>query len=116
MRKELILWSCFSTLAACGPASSPPPQKQTAELVMAMRPGPTTWFVGPDGDAAGFDRELVELFALDVGLPLRIVPVDSALQLLEGLASGAVQIGAGGLIRPPGTDSEGARRDSNPAC
>ena len=107
MRKELILWSCFSTLAACGPASSPPPQKQTAELVMAMRPGPTTWFVGPDGDAAGFDRELVELFALDVGLPLRIVPADSALQLLEGLASGAVQIGAGGLIRPPGTDSEG---------
>ena len=73
---------------------------------MAMRPGPTTWFVGPDGDAAGFDRELVELFAREVGLPLRIVPADSALQLLEGLASGAIQIGAGGLIRPPGTGSE----------
>ncbi len=73
---------------------------------MAMRPGPTTWFVGPDGDAAGFDRELVGLFAREVGLPLRIVPADSALQLLEGLASGEIQIGAGGLIRPPGTGSE----------
>jgi len=47
---------------------------------MAMRPGPTTWFVGPDGDAAGFDRELVGLFAREVGLPLRIVPADSAVR------------------------------------
>jgi membrane-bound lytic murein transglycosylase F len=109
LRNALVLWSCFSALAACGPASSPPPpQKQVAELVMAMRPGPTTWFVGPDGDAAGFDRELVGLFAREVGLPLRIVPADSALQLLEGLASGAIQIGAGGLIRPPGAGSEGS--------
>ena len=106
MRKDFILWSCFSTLAACGPASSPPPQKQVAELVMAMRPGPTTWFVGPDGDAAGFDRELAALFAREVGLPLRIVPAESALQLLKGLASGEIQIGAGGLIRPPGNGSE----------
>jgi membrane-bound lytic murein transglycosylase F len=93
-------------LAACGPAPSPPPQKQAEELVMAMRPGPTTWFVGPDGDAAGFDRELAALFAREVGLPLRIVPAESALQLLKGLASGEIQIGAGGLIRPPGNGSE----------
>jgi membrane-bound lytic murein transglycosylase F len=66
---------------------------------MVMRPGPTTWFVGPDGDAAGFDRELAGLFARDIGLPLRIVPVDSAIQLLEKTASGEAQIAAGGLIR-----------------
>ncbi|TMG85420.1 MAG: membrane-bound lytic murein transglycosylase MltF [Betaproteobacteria bacterium] len=73
---------------------------------MAMRPGPTTWFVGPDGDAAGFDRELVALFAREVGLPLRIVPADSALQLFKGIASGEVQIGAGGLIRPASAANE----------
>ena len=73
---------------------------------MAMRPGPTTWFVGPDGDAAGFDRELVALFAREIGLPLRIVPADSALQLFKGIASGEVQIGAGGLIRPASAANE----------
>ena len=73
---------------------------------MAMRPSPTTWFVGPDGDAAGFDRELVALFAREVGLPLRIVPADSALQLFKGIASGEVQIGAGGLIRPASAANE----------
>ena len=73
---------------------------------MAMRPGPTTWFVGPDGDAAGFDRELATLFARELGLPLRIVPADSALQLLEKIASGEAQIGAGGLFRPANTGVE----------
>ncbi len=89
----------MGALAACGPSPLPPPQKQAQELVMAMRPGPTTWFVGPDGDAAGFDRELATLFAREVGLPLRIVPADNALQLLEKTVSGEAQIGAGGLFR-----------------
>lgn len=73
---------------------------------MAMRPGPTTWFVGPDGDAAGLDRELAGLFAHDIGRPLRIVPVDSALELLEMIASGEAQLGAGGLIRSADAGSE----------
>jgi peptidoglycan lytic transglycosylase F len=68
-----------------------------------MRPGPTTWFVGPKGDAAGLDRDLAELFASQLGLPLRVVSVDSPSQLIASVASGEAQIGAGGLY-PPSPD------------
>ena len=38
-----------------------------------MRPGPTTWFTGADGDAAGLDRDLAELFAAEIGIALKVV-------------------------------------------
>jgi membrane-bound lytic murein transglycosylase F len=89
-------------LAACGPAPPPPPQEhaKAQELVIAMRPGPTTWFTGPDGDAAGFDRDLAELFARELGLVLRVIPVANPSQLIATTASGEAHIGAGGLYRP----------------
>ena len=87
-------------LVACGPAPSPPPQKQTRELFVAMRPGPTTWFVGPDGDAAGLDRELAELFAKEHGLALVVTPADNPAQLVAEASHNEAQIAAGGLYRP----------------
>jgi membrane-bound lytic murein transglycosylase F len=65
-----------------------------------MRPGPTTWFVGPKGDAVGLDRDMAELFARQLGLPLRVISVDSPPQLIAAIASGEAQIGAGGLYQP----------------
>ena len=97
-------------LVACGPAPSPPPQKQTQELLVAMRPGPTTWFVGPDGDAAGLDRELAELFARERGLTLVVTPADNPAQLITDGSHGDAQIAAGGLYRSVG----GANSPSGP--
>src|ERR1700681_1612967 len=65
LRNQCILWSCVGALAACARAPEPPPPKAAPTLVIAMRPGPTTWFTGPDGDAAGLDRDLADLFAAD---------------------------------------------------
>ena len=87
-------------LVACGPVPSPPPQKQTLELFIAMRPGPTTWFAGPDGDAAGLDRELAELFAKEHELTLVVTPTDNPAQLISDTWHGNARIAAGGLYRP----------------
>jgi peptidoglycan lytic transglycosylase F len=109
LRKQVLVWGCLGALTACGPPPSPPQQQQKAqEITIAMRPGPTTWFTGPDGDAAGFDRELAELFARDIGLRLRVVRADNPRQLLEKTASGEAQIGAGGLYRTPTGGADGA--------
>jgi membrane-bound lytic murein transglycosylase F len=87
-------------LAACGPAPVPPPQEQEQALVMAMRPGPTTWFTGPDGDAAGLDRDLAELFAKELGLTLKVISLANPSQVISATASDIAHIGAGGLYRP----------------
>lgn len=100
MQPKLILVSCIGALAACGPAPTPPPAKPPAELVMALQPGPSTWFTGADGDAAGLDRDLAQLFARELGLTLRILAVASPTQLIAVTASGEARIGAGGVYRP----------------
>src|SRR5437667_7999840 len=101
----LILWSCIGALTACGPSPPvPAPQEQVQELVIAMRPGPTTWFVGPQGLAAGLDRDLADLFARELGLALRVISVDSPSQLIAAIAKGEALIGAGGLYQPAPDD------------
>jgi membrane-bound lytic murein transglycosylase F len=102
LRQKFILWSCIGTLAACGPAPAPPPATQAPMLVMAMRPGPTTWFTGTEGAAAGLDRDLADLFAAELGLALKVVTVADAAQLIAATASGEASIGAGGLYRSAG--------------
>ena len=67
---------------------------------MALRPGPTTWVDGPDGDAAGLDRDLVELFAREAGLMLKVVSVANPAQFVAAAASGEAAIGAGGFYQP----------------
>ena len=105
---RFILWSCIGALTACGPSPPEPAlQKQAQELVIAMRPGPTTWFVGPEGVAAGLDRDLADLFAKELGLPLRVISVENPWQLIAETSNGEAHIGAGGLYRPANSSSTG---------
>jgi len=100
LRRKFILWSCIGALACCGPAPVPPPPKQAPLLVVAMRPGPTTWFSGADGEATGLDRDLAELFAAELGLALKVMPVANPAQLVAAIASGEAHLGAGGFYQP----------------
>jgi membrane-bound lytic murein transglycosylase F len=101
-------------LTGCQPESLPPPAKDE-KLVVAVRPGPTSWFPGPDGQPSGFDHDLLKRFADEHKLKLEIVEVGSAAALLAKVAAGEVHIGAGGLYRPPAgvtrdaTDSDRSR-------
>ena len=64
MLKRRILQCCIAgvvAVAACGPSPTPPPQPAN-ELVVLLRPGPATWFVGPDAQSAGFDYDLLQPF------------------------------------------------------
>lgn len=112
MRSRLILWSCICAVTACGPPvppPTPPPEKKAPqELVIALPPGPTTWFAGAKGDAAGLDRDLADLFAKALGLSLRVIAVDSPAQLIAAIVSGEAHIGAGGLYGPLGMDDGAA--------
>src|SRR5271166_5217557 len=98
--RKFILWSCIGALAACGPAPAPPQPKQRPMRVVAMRPGPTTWLSSADGDATGLDRDLAELFAAQIGLALKVLPVASPAQLIAAIESGEAQVGAGSFYKP----------------
>src|SRR6266542_3078812 len=104
---RFILWCCIGALTACGPLPPPVPQKQAQELVIAMRPGPTTWFVGPEGAAAGLDRDLADLFAKELGLALRVISVENPWQLIDETSNGEAHIGAGGLYQPVNSSGAG---------
>src|SRR5262245_56837638 len=74
-------------LFACGPQPLPPPERKK-ELVVAVRPGPASWFPGTDGTPSGFDHDLLTRFAREQNLPLRVVIVESAAALLAQVAAG----------------------------
>ncbi|MGA8033229.1 MAG: membrane-bound lytic murein transglycosylase MltF [Casimicrobiaceae bacterium] len=77
------------------PPPAPPPQ---AGLSVVVRPGPTTWFTGPNGHATGFDHDLLTRFAREHGLALKVTFADDAASLMDSVANGDAQLGAGGLF------------------
>src|SRR5947207_10652993 len=88
----------LTLLSACEP--SPPPARQHAdEIVAAVRPGPASWFPGPDGQPSGFDHDLLVRFAREQSRPLKIVIVRSASELLDKVLTGEADIGIGGLFQ-----------------
>jgi membrane-bound lytic murein transglycosylase F len=100
LSKRIFLWIALIAVSACGPEPSPPQQKSPHELVVAIRPGPTTWFLNADGDPAGFDRDLAALFAKEHDLMLRVIASDNPVQALSDPARGEADIAAGGLFGP----------------
>jgi len=91
-------------LAGCGPEPAPPPSPEGNALVVVVRPGPTTWFAGPNGAPSGLDHDLLERFAREQKLPLVVVVADSATTLMSKVSRGEAHIGAGGLFQMPPED------------
>ena len=91
-----------SAVAGCGPAPEPPTTLLDTRLIVAVRPGPTTWFPGPQGLPTGFDHDLIARYAEERKLPLTVIEVDSAATLIAKVATGEVHVGVGGLY-PPST-------------
>jgi membrane-bound lytic murein transglycosylase F len=102
--KPRILQSCIAgvlAVAACGPAPTPPPPPAT-DLIALLRPGPATWFVGPDSKSAGFDYDLAHLFAQRHNLVLKVVAASNPGAKLADGDSGA-RVAAGATYRPDET-------------
>jgi membrane-bound lytic murein transglycosylase F len=85
-------------VAGCSPPPPPPPE-ESHEIIVLVRPGPTTWFAGEHGEQSGFDHDLLTRFAHEQGLKLRTLTVTSTATLLEHIASGKAHVGAGGLFQ-----------------
>src|SRR6266496_3495321 len=90
----------LTLLSACEPSHPPSPARQHAnEIVAAVRPGPASWFPGPDGQPSGFDHDLLIRFAREQSRPLRIITVRSASELLAKVVTAEADIGIGGLLQ-----------------
>ena len=100
---------CWRSAAANSPRCRPRPAKPGITVV--VRPGPATWFIGPNGQATGFDHDLLTRFARERGVPLNVVFADGAAALLRKIGSGEAQLGAGGLFQAASTASDERRVD-----
>src|SRR5438105_1146685 len=105
-----LLAGALALLSSCGPPPAPTKQ-HSDEIVVAVRPGPASWFPGPNGEPSGFDHDLLIRFANEQSRALRIVIVPSASELLAKIAAGEADIGVGGLFQAaPAKDDLGATR------
>jgi membrane-bound lytic murein transglycosylase F len=101
LNSRRILQGCIVgvlAVTACGP-SPPPAPPSSNELVVLLRPGPATWFVGPDTQGSGFDYDLIQLFARKHGLVVKVVAASNPGARLAAGDSGA-SLAAGALFRP----------------
>ncbi len=58
------------------------------ELVVLTRNSPTTRYLDADGNFIGLEHDLVEMFARDLGVPVRYLEVDSYSDVLPQLERG----------------------------
>lgn len=80
---------------------APPRLTGATELVVVTRNSPTTRFQDADGNFVGLENDLVELFAQDLGLPVRYVEADSYREVLPTLLRGGAHFAAAGLAVTP---------------
>ena len=96
---RLAALALAAIVAACGVSELPSPE-EAQTLVVAVRPGPASWFPGPDGTIQGIDHDLIERFAREKDVPLTVVTVSDAGALIERVVAGEAHVGIGGLFRP----------------
>jgi membrane-bound lytic murein transglycosylase F len=108
-RRSLIGFAGLALLAFAGcEQSSPPPPPGKPGIHVIVRPGPSTWFTAPNGEAIGFDHDLLTRFARERGVPLNVTFVDGAAGLLSRLGRGEAQLGVGGLFQAASAGDETA--------
>lgn len=96
MRGLALIGFCL-LLAACGRAPEPlKPARETGELVVVTRNGPTTYYEDADGNPVGLEHDLVQLFSDELGLRVRWIVVPFP-EILPTLTSGQAHLAAAGL-------------------
>ncbi len=75
-----------------------PPFGEGDELVALVRNGPATRFLGADGSYSGFEQDLLDLFAKDSSMRLRLVERTRFADILPALRRHAAHLAAAGLV------------------
>jgi len=89
----LLHFFLISVLAACG-EHGVPPVHEAKELIVLTRKGPTTYAVDETLGAVGFDHDLADLFARDLGLKARFVVAASDADVHRRLKNGEAHLAA----------------------
>jgi membrane-bound lytic murein transglycosylase F len=114
-RRFLIGIVAFALLLFSGYERAPDtPKPGKPGLTVIVLPGPATWFIGPNGEASGFDHDLLTRFARERGVPLNVVFANGAQALLSKIGHGQAQLGAGGLFQAA-TATSSAEAGADPA-
>ena len=84
----------------------------TDELVVLVRNGPTTRFLGADGKFSGIEQDMLEMFAKDLGVRLRVIERSNFADILPSLHRNFAHLAAAGLNA---TDAQRSRLIFGPA-
>ena len=74
-----------------------PPIDKTPELVVVTRNSPTTRYIGPEGSYVGFEQDLVDLFAREMGMKVRMVVRDRLSDIVPTIEHGYAHLAAAGI-------------------
>jgi membrane-bound lytic murein transglycosylase F len=74
------------------------PFGETDELVVLVRNGPATRFLGADGKYSGIEQDLLDMFAKDTGKRLRLIERTNFGDILPALRRHVAHLAAAGLV------------------
>lgn len=101
----VLLW-LFLSLTTCSPHLGALERiRAQGELRVATINSPTTYYIGVAGPT-GFEYELVRDFAESLGVPLKMVVMESPDAVVEAVARGEAHLGAAGIVVTPDDESE----------
>ena len=94
--RSLLIAILLSLLAACG-EQPPPSHAQLGKLVVVTRDGPTTYQIDGNGNVSGFEHDLVELFAQELGVEARFISARDHAEIATMLGDGRAHFAAAAL-------------------
>lgn len=78
-----------------------PPVQQSGELVVITRNSPTTYYEDAEGDLAGLEYDLAQLFAKELGVQVRFIVAKQFNEILPALQNHQAHLAAAGLSITP---------------
>lgn len=77
------------------------PFDRAEEIVVLSRNAPTTRYIGPDGEYVGFEQDLIDLFAKEIGMRVRVIERKRFSEILPALNKRRAHIAAASLSVTP---------------
>lgn len=101
MRYLLCLFSVALLVSCSLHDDGIPPAQQSGELVVVTRNSPTTYYQDSDGNSAGLEYDLVELFAAELGLKAKFIVAGRFDDIIPTLVRHQAHLAAAGLTVTP---------------